>query len=148
MKINFTRREYQVLMELVHLGNWLLYAHDETQDTGDAPHNVLVQRIYSHAKEMGCEHLVMNSAGVWYESREFEDAMQAHIQDYDAETLWDELASRLALRDAEKSVGREVLAELEPEERIRLILEHEERWLKEFSEHGIGRLVISAVVGN
>ncbi len=142
MKINFTKKEYRILVELLHLGDWMLHAHDAEEKPETGAHRALCQKIYSYFKEMGCEDLIENINGEFYETRKFEDAMQEKVEAYDHESFWEELISRLATRDAEAVVGSEQFRSIDGYDRIKLIHDKEQAWVDEFSEYELARLVV------
>jgi len=58
MKINFTKKEYRSLIDLLDIANWVINAHrtgigEEPKEYAD-----LIQKIYSFSKEMGCEDII------------------------------------------------------------------------------------------
>ncbi len=144
MKINFTKKEYRILVELLHLGDWMLHAHDEEEKPETGLYRALCQKIYSHFKEMDCEDLIQNVGGKFYETRKFEDAMQEKVAAYDHESFWEALISRLATRDAEAAVGLEQFRSMDGYDRIELIHDKEQAWVDEFSEHGLTRLTVQS----
>jgi hypothetical protein len=58
MKIDFNKSEYRLLLDMVYLADWMLTAYDETDDPEKAKYEQLSQKVYSHAKEMGCDSLI------------------------------------------------------------------------------------------
>jgi len=58
MKINFTKSEYRILLDVIYMADWILHAHD-TEDRSDTKeYSDLFQKLMSYAKDMGCEDLV------------------------------------------------------------------------------------------
>ncbi len=145
MKINFTKKEFRTLLELAHLGDWMLHAHDTRDNPETEPHRAVLQKIYSHFKEMGCEDLIEVSDGEFYETRRLEDAMQLHVERYDNESFWEELLSRLAVRDSIKQVGEDAYNAMDGYERIVLTSEKEEAWSEEFEKNGLARIAVGKV---
>ncbi len=143
MRINFTKREYRRLLELVYLGDWMLNARDVADNPETADHRELRRKLYSYYKDMQCEDLIEPAADDLYETRQFEDAVQEMVRQYDEETFWDELAWRLADRDAEAAVGFEELRSMDGLERIELIDSKRQRWIDELERHGLGRFRIA-----
>ena len=54
MKINITKKEYRLLLDILHLGEWMLTAHDQEEMPEKKKYQDLVQKFYSYAEEMGC----------------------------------------------------------------------------------------------
>jgi hypothetical protein len=146
MKINFTKKEYRLLLDIVYLGQWMMEAHQVGEPDEDDGYEMLVQKIYSFAKDMGCEDLVVpeKKMNKFYTSRLYEDESGVHeiIDRYNDDSFWDELVNRLAERDARadaKALNREITS---AQEFWELSAPHESRYADEFLENGLGNLVI------
>jgi hypothetical protein len=104
MKINFTKNEYRLLLDIAYLGQWMLQAYESDLSSEDDEYEMLVQKIYSFGKEMGFGDLVESSKKLnkFYPTRLYEDESGIHdkIDQYNDDTFWDELINRLAERDA------------------------------------------------
>lgn len=144
MKIHFSKKEYRTLLELLHLGDWMLHAHDVTKNPETARHRELLQKLFSHYKAMGCEDLIEKHKGDdnFCETRDFEEAMQIHIEAYGEHFFWEELASRLAARDAEAGLTDQQLTSMDDKEHISRICKAEDKWFEEINQHGLGRLSV------
>lgn len=146
MNINFTEKEYRLLLDAVYIADWVMTSHESDQESIDDQYQMLFQKIYSHAREMGCADLVEEEkeANRYYPSRMYEENSDVFewIEEYNAMSFWEELLERFTERD--------VLAEVPAEERDRLGAEeywrragpHEQRYAAEFEKHGIDRLEI------
>ena len=146
MKINFTKTEYRRLLDIIYLGQWMIDAHDTESSQANEGYEMLVQKIYSYAKEMGCEELIDASktpAG-YYPTRVYEDESQAHpfIDKYNAENFWEELITRLAERDTHIDAEAANKDLSTAEEFWELSMPHELRYAEEFEKHGLSRLEI------
>lgn len=73
MKIHFSKKEYRQLLDLVFLGDWIASGMNEGEAS---PYDDIREKIYSHAKEMGCEQLIEfdKSLGKHFETAKFEDS--------------------------------------------------------------------------
>ncbi len=144
MKINFTKREYKVLLEMIYLADWMRHAHEAglKQDA----YRVLAQKILSLAGEFGCEDLVEHceDPNEYMPSQELEDAdtVRDCIEEYDDATFWEELITRLARRDVLRKHTKEELLRMTEKERAMLILQVEESYADEFELNGLGRIKI------
>lgn len=58
MKINITKKEYQLFLDMVYLSDWVLHAHSEERTEEKKPYKELEQKILAFANEFGME-------GVW-----------------------------------------------------------------------------------
>jgi hypothetical protein len=143
MKISITKKQYGALVDLVYLADWILHAHDVDDRAETQQYRELTQVLLSKAKEAQAEDLVESFKDRLYPSRIVEERMQAVIDTYDETSMWEELISALALRDARHAVGEKVLHHLPGEERLEVLCKHEEPWAKEFEENGVSRLVVS-----
>ena len=144
MKINFTKKEYGCLLEIIYLGNWVATAHDLPSSELKSEHEKVAQKIYSYAKEMGFENLIEldQGSGEYFETREFEESssVQSEIDEYNEETFWDELISRLAERDAVRTVGEKAFMKLSIEEKMELVHGIEQKYYIEFENNGLNNL--------
>ena len=66
------------------------------------------------------------------------------IDNYDDDTLWDELGYRLSLRDLVKDLGEEKYKEMTPEERIVSVSRLEDKYHEEFEKNGLENIIIKA----
>ena len=141
MKINFTKKEYATLVEMLLMADWVLHAHETGPTKETIPYAELRRKVLSHHKEMGMEDAFEYDPeeGEYYETKDYEDNAP-HMEFIDAfteQTFWDTLASKLASRDfaALQAVGSgEPLSE---EERLVKMWEIEEHYQDEFEAHGL-----------
>lgn len=139
MEINFTKKQYQKLMELVYLGEWVANAarNDEIEE-----YNQLQQYISSFAKDFGQENLVEfdKELNKYVPTKKLEGNMQ-HLTDYyNQETFWEQLSSYMAKRDLMKEAKDD--KSLSHENQIKRLFEIEEKYEEEFYEYGIERLEV------
>jgi len=144
MKINFTKKEYRVLLDMITISDWVINAHDEGEHD-DSEHSKLREKLLSLYKEFDAEDLVEYAPelGLHFEQRKLEERMFANFIDpYESECFWNELITRLSERDAIESVGADKFRTLEPIERIELVSEYQSRYEKEFEKHGVDNLFL------
>lgn len=146
MKINFTKEEYRALVQILHLGDWMLHAHETYDNPETAVYRAICQKIYSHFKKMDCEDIIERSGGKLYGNKRFEDSMFELIDAYDEESFWGELISRMATRDALKEFGEKRLRSMDGYERMEAISSKEQVWDDEFQKNGLRRLVCSGEI--
>lgn len=140
MKIFFTKKQYETLIEMAYLGSWLANAC-KTGDDRDMAIEEIEQYIFSFASDFGMEDLLERSeSGSIYPTRTFEEDLGAYIDDYNDENFWDELLHRLARRDFIEHFGEDVVSDMEMSE----LFEKEEPFIQkyddEFYENGIQNL--------
>ena len=144
MKILFTQSEYRALLDLVYIGEWMLTAFDEAADPKKAKYEHVVQKIYSHAKEMGYESLieVFEEGNVYVPTDEYEEKSGIHdvIQRYDDDTFWTELTDRLVERDV--FAAAEGVEKLSDDEYWKRAAPIEQKYSREFTKHGVDRLKV------
>lgn len=142
MKINITKKQYEDLLKLVYLGNWVANANrvdDVLQHFED-----LESYIFSHAKEYGLEKYADTDEedGITYPTRQFEEGtdVQKLIDEYGDENFWDELTDRLGERDFDEQYTEVEQKTMDRDERMTKLYEAIGKWDDEFVEHGVERL--------
>jgi L-rhamnose mutarotase len=147
MKIELSKEEYRSLLDLLYLGEWLLDAHDEVKDSEKQRYEDVIQKVYSYAKEADCENLIEYAEDMkqYFPTREYEDTSMCHqyIDEYDDESFWYELMSRLIERDIQQMIREGVIiAPMTGEERLRIGYPIETKYQDEFEENGLDNVVI------
>lgn len=121
-------------------------SHDAGQGSDDDRYQMLFQKIYSYAKEMGCPELVEEERETnrYVPSRQYEDESSAFewIEEYNALTFWDELIDRLTERDVLNEGSTGDVDRMSNDEYWARAAPYEQSYAAEFEEHGIDRLVI------
>jgi len=146
MKINFTKKEYKVLLEMITLADWILHATKVEKDPRTEKHRELGEKIYSYAAEMGYGHLIEYSKtlGSHFPSRQFEEnsSVRTFIEEYENNTFWEDLVERLADRDLLREFGEEKLSAMSRDEMMIRTMRLEEKYNAEFVANGLDNLVI------
>lgn len=146
MKINITKKEYRLLLDILYLGEWMLTAHDQEEVPEKKQYQDVVQKFYSYAEEMGYDNLIKADKALnkYFETIEYEENSKVNeiIENYDNATFWDELVSGLALRDAQEIEGNDAFNKMSPEERIQLLYPLEEKYHEEFMANDLANLQI------
>ncbi len=130
MDLNLTREQYEKLLELVYLGNWLINAYrtdDYLEDYSD-----VVSLIFSQAGKAGLEEkAVRDERGEKYlPSFDFEESLHDYIGEYDSFCFWEELINRLAEREAIKEFGSLPLDKIDLDE----FLEKKNKYLRVYEQ--------------
>lgn len=148
MKIDITKNEYRLLLDIVFLGEWMLNSHDLGEDPAKSPYVDVVQKFYSYADEMGFGDLIdaFKDENRYYPSRKYEEksGVLDVTHDYDEQSFWQELVSRLSDRDALRSLSSSDMKDLTPAEYIELTYPFEEKYYTEFERHGLDNLVLDS----
>lgn len=144
MKINFTKSEYRILLDIIYMTDWILHSNDSEHRTDTKEYSELFQKLLSYAKEIGCENLVDfdQHLNKYTESVTFEaeSAALEYIEEFENESFWGELVSRLAHRDALTEHKPHNPDDIETEELFAAISEAEDKWSKEFEAFGLSRI--------
>ncbi|MDR4516631.1 MAG: hypothetical protein MRK00_04500 [Nitrosomonas sp.] len=146
MKINITKKEYRLLLDILYLGEWMLTAHDQEEAPEKKQYQDVIQKFYSYAEEMGYENLIKADKALnkYFETMEYEENSKVNeiIENYDNATFWDELVTGLAMKDAKEIVGNDAFNKMSPEERIQLLYPLEEKYHEEFMANDLANLQI------
>jgi hypothetical protein len=130
MELNLNRGQYEKLLELVYLGNWLINAYrtdDYLEDYAD-----IVSLVFSQVEKAGLEDkAVKDELGDRYlPSFDFEESLHDYISEYDSCCFWEELINRLAEREALKEFGSLPLDKIDLNE----FLEKKNKYLRVYEQ--------------
>lgn len=145
MEIKFTKEQYDSLIKLVYLGNWMI---NSIRDKGEEikKYDDIEQYIYSFAKEYGLENLIEYDTQMkqYYPTWELDDnpEIEPYRQDYENEVFWDELADRLAEQDFVRRYDEKTIRKMSQKEHFEKIQPFIEKYEEEFNKHGIERIEI------
>lgn len=145
MKIEFTKKQFENLMKLVYLGNWMANAH--RADDEIEKYNELESYVFSFGKDFGLEKYVDDEEagdGEYYPTRFFEEETDVDElrEEYDNEIFWTELAQRLGERDFVKKYTKKDWNKMSLVDRFSKRQECEVKWEEEFEKNGVERLEI------
>jgi hypothetical protein len=132
--------ELNRLIELAHLGEWLVNSQHDHDFQDDAATGV-TQKLLAASKAPGVEQ--DPETGNYYLAPEWSDRLyDQYITDYDDHVFWAELTERLAQRDLAKHRGV-AMDDINRDEDIRQLRLLEERYRSEFEERGVDRLDVT-----
>lgn len=130
MKIEFTKEEYRVLLDVVYIANWIVNSF-KTPGEYTPEFEALKSKAFSFAQKLGFDELVEREGRThtFAESRAFEDSVEekGYIRDYDEQTFWQELVSRVADKYLLEVGGEEKLRSLSREHRFMMRISMEEQ---------------------
>ncbi|MGQ9801718.1 MAG: hypothetical protein ACUVRL_08660 [Candidatus Saccharicenans sp.] len=137
MELKLNKEQYEKLLELVYLGNWMVNAY-RTDDYLEE-YSEVVSNIFSRAEEAGLEGKSVKdeTEAKYLPSYDFEESMQDFISDYDGFCFWEELINRLAERDALKEFGSTPLDKIDLEEFLNKKSAYLRKYEQEVEENGI-----------
>lgn len=147
MKIEITREEYLLLLDMLYMATWVLDAHtyggqhDETE-----PFHALEQKMLGLAEEFGVTDEWVEWADdleAYLHTLKYEEERSVlnHILQFEEDTFWSELTDRLARRDLTEEYGRD-LEEIDPDEWYPPYENLVQSYLEEFESHGLMTLRI------
>ncbi len=130
MEITLSKDQYEKLLELVYLGNWMVNAY-RTDDYLEE-YSEVVSHIFARAEEAGLEDKAVKDEieNKYLPSYDFEESMQDFISEYDSFCFWEELINRLAERDAVRDFGSTPLDKIDLEE----YLEKKDKYLRKYEQ--------------
>ncbi len=146
MKINITKKEYQLFLDMVYLSDWVLYAHSEERAEGKKPYKELEQKILSFANEFGMEEVVekneKSDEHILNKKFTVNSQIVKYIDEFENATFWEELVERLARRDFIKKYGEEAILQMTVSERFEKEMTFHQQYHKEFDKNGLDNLQI------
>lgn len=139
MKINFTNAQYERLLGLVYIGNWIINANELQSDiVGEyKKYDDLLWYIGSFAKDFGCKNLVDIQWDKTYPSWFLEGKMLEYVSEYEDEYFRDELADKMATKELLEIHGAEKINKMSREEYFILHDRLVDKWSDEFMENGL-----------
>jgi hypothetical protein len=149
MKPTFTQKEYQRLLELAHLGMWVVTGYQGDDTAAAKRYFDLDQKLLELAEPMGCADLVeQRPDGTLQPSPKLaEEERVREIQgDFSNDTFWHELVARLSDRDYSTEQAKRALTETPgveppptPEERIKQM---EDLYWTEFEKNDLANVIV------
>lgn len=145
MKINITKKEYRLLLDMLYLSDWMMNAHATDPEDYHNDHRALRKRFLSYYKEMDATDIIEYSKEMndYYELRNYDDDIHAQfIEPFEDETFWEELIDRLAKRDLIKAVGKIEYESMDGMDRVMQLEKAREKYSVEFAAHGLDHLSV------
>lgn len=146
MTVELTKKQFMSLITAVEAGSAIYgILGDIVSDRYKKQSNNIEEVrncLLAQAKKLGCKDIVEEFEGITILDEELAEKFDRAIEDYDDETFWHELETRLGKRDFDRSVTVEEIQEMISShglypERIHDLYDN---WGKEFEKHGIDRL--------
>jgi hypothetical protein len=147
MNIEVTEKEYRDLLDIVHIAEVVMSGHRREEDKRTERHRALVQKLYGIAQGAGLDRLISYNESVhkYIPTDDFEQTALPHvlIEEFGAHLFWDELISRLSVRDAAQIAGGiDLLNAMSDNDRQALEGPIRQRYIDEFSVHAVANLVV------
>ncbi|MBK5938341.1 hypothetical protein [Halochromatium roseum] len=148
MKINFTKKEYQLLVEMILAADWIIRGYDDVPCAATKSYDDLRKKLLSHHQEMGMEDAFVYDPDQddYFETRVYEDraAHLRFIDLYDERTFWSLLTNKLAARDlAAEQAQADTSGALTEEQRSLRFFERLAGYEELFAERGLEALRIA-----
>ena len=135
MQIEFTKKEFRRLLDMVYIGNWIL--NSTRGDDRFADYDNLESKLFALCRQNGMDALVERWHGEDVPSKAFSDGgIHEAIMDYEDTVFYEILAEELARRD----LG---CLDSEPADYTELNARMDE-YMDEFEKSGVENLVIEA----
>lgn len=116
MKINITKKEYQTLLDMLNIADWVLHSYT-IKEPKQNEYEALKQKFLSYFKEMDADDKIEFSPefNEYFEKTEYEKLInEKFIEPYENELFWDELIHRLSERDTIHAMGVEQYRKMNP----------------------------------
>ncbi|MCD4704521.1 hypothetical protein K8R66_00410 [bacterium] len=146
MKIDFTKKQFETLLKMVYMGDWVVNGvrTGAKDDKFIKKYKELVKYIYFFARGFKLENYADEELDGAWPSRELEESeVRGYINYYDEDIFWEELASRLAMRDFHRDYTMEEIKDMDFSERIENDHPYLERYWNEIDGFGLDRLEIN-----
>jgi len=146
MNISLSKPELVMLLRMVNIGDWVMFADlegDEMDDPVALAHKKVLQKLFSAAHRAKMDGLVFYEPEdkEYYETREFEEDYQEFINKFNNSQFWEMLADRLAMRDlVEQMGGAEAVESMDWMQRGGRLSELADNYEEGFVKHGLQRI--------
>ena len=143
MKIECTKEEFKVLLDMVYAGNILINGM-RSQEEKMEEYASMEQFFLSKAKEYGLENIAEydEEYSEYIPTREYEDEdFNEYIDEYETRVFWEELVMRLARRDALNYAG-DVDQDITKAALKEMQLKLEDKYEEEIEANGIMNLKV------
>ena len=148
VNIDLTENEYRLLLDFVFMASWVVGSHHPDGRNDVEEYDMLLQKLYSYAGAMGCEELVHadRETNEYSPTRYYEETTRAYelIEEYDDDTFWDGLITRLAERDVYEQIEEDRRDTMGIEEYWQRSEPIEDAYYQEFRQHALDRLRLVA----
>ena len=136
MQIEFTKKEFRRLLDMVYIGNWIL--NSTRGDDRFADYDNLESKLFALCRQNGMDALVERWHGEDVPSKAFSDGgIHEAIMDYEDTVFYEILAEELARRDMDyQPVSRENYDEL---------VSRMDDYIAEFEAHGTDNIIIPSM---
>jgi hypothetical protein len=133
MNLELSKEQFRVLQDLVYSGNWVINANRETDLI--KKYDEMESYIFSKCADFGFKELCEKFGDRYGPTVAFDESgIMDFVDEYNEETVFQEMAEELAYRDAPGGLGQEELNDY--------IDARYDRYMKEFEENGFENVSI------
>ena len=142
MDTKLTKDQFEKLLHLAYLGNWMVNAY--RSDDFLEGYNEAAERIYASAPAFGLKDKIEfdEAEGRAFPSARLEEELADLIDDYDDAAFWDLLVLKLAERDLVREYGQGAVDLMSDEELEEKRAPYAKKYEKEIEANGIENLEI------
>ena len=141
MKIDLTRRDYQSLLTVIEIADWILHAYSGDEQPESAPIRALEQKVLALADDFGCGELVEYDAVEqrYLLTREYDEVSDAtqFIEAFENDNFWEQLTDRLVERDLIRQLGEKAVKRLDFDQLAEKSEPYQRLYAEEFLTHGV-----------
>ena len=145
VNVEFTKEQYENLLKLVYLGNWVVNS-GRVGDEVQVYFEDLERFVFSKAEQFGLGHFADTTSKDCPATREFEEGIEKDefLEDYNEENFWNELIERITLHKVSSQFTEEEWLAKTEEEKVKLLTSFEEEFSLKFQTEGLATLFESA----
>ena len=140
MDIKLSKKQFKSLLELVHLGNWIVNSRNEPNAV-DHKYEEVAGLIYSYGPEADLEEYIVysKSSKAWAASNYLyqESYVAKMLEKYNEDTYWSSLVERFALKAFLNKYSAEKIKKMSSLERNRKILALIDKYKAATYDHNI-----------
>jgi hypothetical protein len=145
MKIEFSKNELKMLLELLYFGEYMFSSSENDYPDKKKEYENTLQKIFKEAKKIGLQEYVApidkDELGFSFELDKNE-IINDVIDNYNNDNFWLELMSRLGARDVIEKIGEEKYLQMDNEESFKIRTDAEAVYDREFEKSGLKNLKI------
>ena len=151
MKIEMNQQEYELLLDMVYIADYVFHTYLGEEDPGTEKYRVFEQKIMSWAKDFELENLVDwdKEYNQFLPSDDFFERSESpdYIENFEVNSFWEELIDRLAVRDIFMKYGEKDVKKMSDKEFLLKRNEFRRKYEKEFESNGLQNIQITVNSG-
>jgi len=147
MNIEITTEEYRDLLDILHIADVIMSGHRRVEDQRSTRHHALIQKLYGQVRGEALDQLISydKNTNTYMPTVAYEENTLVHvfIDEFGDHLFWDELISRLSVRDAARNAGGiDRLNAMIDDARQALEGPIRKRYIEEFSANGLDNVAV------